>query len=91
MINDLTLQLEILDKNLLSSDNVLRTKVLIEVNEDFHQADLVNQALDSNILASLILCFKDQDDVIRELASRAVLKVTNVEMGRVVFVANTLV
>lgn len=80
-----------LDKNLLSDDNVLRTKVLLEVNEDFHQADLVNQALDSNILASLVLCFKDQDDVIRELASRAVLKVTNVEMGRVVFVANTLV
>jgi len=33
---------EMLDKNLLSDDNVLRTKVLIEVNEDFHQADLVN-------------------------------------------------
>ena len=83
--------LEMLDKNLLSNDNVLRTKVLVEVNEDFHQADLVNQALDSNILASLVMCFKDTDDVIRELASRAVLKVTNVEMGRVVFVANTLI
>jgi hypothetical protein len=52
---------------------------------------MVNQALDSNILVSLVSCFKDPDNVIRELASRAVLKVTNIEMGRVVFVANTLV
>jgi len=28
-----------------SGDNVLRTKVLIEINEDFHQADKVNFAL----------------------------------------------
>ena len=28
--------IEMLDKNLQSADNVLRTKVLIEVNEDFH-------------------------------------------------------
>ena len=26
------------------SDNVLRTKVLLELNEDFHQADKVNGA-----------------------------------------------
>jgi aryl carrier-like protein len=80
-----------LDRSLQSDDNVLRTKVLVEVNEDFHQADLINQALDSNILVSLVSCFKDTDNVIRELASRAVLKVTNIEMGRVVFVANALV
>ena len=87
----LTHLLEMLDKSLQSDDNVLRTKVLVEVNEDFHQADLINQALDSNILVSLVSCFKDTDNVIRELASRAVLKVTNIEMGRVVFVANALV
>jgi len=87
----LTPLIEMLDKSLQSDDNVLRTKVLVEVNEDFHQADLINQALDSNILVSLVSCFKDSDNVIRELASRAVLKVTNIEMGRVVFVANTLV
>lgn len=79
------------DKSLQSTDNVLRTKVLTEINEDFRQADLINQALDSNILVSLVSCFKETDEVIRELASRAILKVTNVEMGRVVFVANALV
>lgn len=80
-----------LDKSLQSDDNVLRTKVLVEVNEDFHQADLINQALDANILVSLVSCFKDTDNIIRELASRAVLKVTKIEMGRVVFVTNALV
>lgn len=38
----LTHLLEMLDKSLQSDDNVLRTKVLVEVNEDFHQADLIN-------------------------------------------------
>lgn len=28
-------------------DNVLRTKVLTEINEDFHQADKINFALES--------------------------------------------
>jgi len=39
-----------LDKGLKSKDDVLRTKVLIEINEDFHQADKLNFALESNIL-----------------------------------------
>jgi hypothetical protein len=55
------------------NDDVLRTKVLIEINEDFHQADKINFALKSSILTELVKCFKEEDNVIRELASRAVL------------------
>jgi hypothetical protein len=42
--------IEMLDKGLKSEDDVLRTKVLIEINEDFHQADKLNFALESPIL-----------------------------------------
>jgi len=75
-----------MQKSLSGTDNVLRTKILIEINEDFHQADKVNVALDDHILEELVKCFKansgEQDDVIRELASRAVLKVAQTEKGR---------
>ena len=75
-----------MQKSLSGTDNILRTKILIEINEDFHQADKVNVALDDHILEELVKCFKansgEQDDVIRELASRAVLKVAQTEKGR---------
>lgn len=64
----------------------MRTKILVEINEDFHQADKLNIALESDILKQLLLCFSHKDANIRELASRAVLKITNSEMGRVIFV-----
>jgi len=51
----------------------LKTKVLIEINEDFHQADKINFALESTILHELVKCFTKEDAVIRELAIRAVL------------------
>ncbi len=54
-------------------DNGLRTKVLIEVNEDFHDATLIVSILDSGMIEELIVCFEDKDDVIRELASRAIM------------------
>ena len=82
---------EQLDANLKSKDDVLRKKVLIEINEDFHQADKMNFALESDILVQLISCFQDKDSAIRELGARAVLKVTNTEMGRVIFVSNNLI
>jgi hypothetical protein len=44
---------------LADKDDLLRTKVLIEVNEDFHQADKVNIALDSTILEELVKCFSE--------------------------------
>lgn len=31
-------------------DDILKTKVLIEINEDFHNAEKINFALDSTIL-----------------------------------------
>ena len=42
--------LEMLDLGLKSDDDLLRTKVLVEINEDFHQADKLNFALESSIL-----------------------------------------
>lgn len=56
-----------------SKDDVLKTKVLIEINEDFHSAEKINLALDSTILKELVACFTKKENVIRELASRAVL------------------
>lgn len=76
---------------MLSKDDVLRTKVLIEINEDFHQADKINFALESDILSELIKCFSEEDIVIRELASRAVLKVASTDKGRKVLVDTKIV
>lgn len=79
----------IIDKMCLemnTKDDVLRTKVLKEVNEDFHQADKLNYALKSEILYQLVQCFEEENSEIRELASRAILKVANTEMGRVTLV-----
>lgn len=73
------------------TDNVLRTKVLIEINEDFHQADKVNDALKANMLQELVKCFKEKDSVIRELASRAILKVACTEHGRETLIKNKIV
>ncbi len=74
-----------------SKDDVLRTKVLIEINEDFHQADKINFALESTILEELVKCFKEEDDVIRELASRAVLKIASTHKGRGILVEKNIV
>lgn len=73
-----------------TTDDILRRKVLIEINEDFHQADKMNFALQSDILAALIACFSEKNDEIRELASGAVLKVANTEFGRQILVDNEL-
>ena len=74
-----------------TSDDVLKRKVLIEINEDFHQGDKVNFALHSGILTEMIKCFRHPNDVIRELASHAVLLVAATEIGRVTIVQNDLV
>ncbi len=63
-------------------DDILRKKVLIEINEDFHQADKLNFALNSRILEELIRCFKEIDPSLRELASRAVIQVACTNHGR---------
>lgn len=73
------------------TDDVLRTKVLHEINEDFHQADKVNMALDANMLGELVKCFKESDHVIRELASRAVVKVACTKKGRDTLIHNQII
>ena len=66
--------LEKLTAELASTDNILRTKDLREINEDFHHADKINFALtSSDILTQLVKAFTDSNDTIRELASRAVI------------------
>jgi hypothetical protein len=82
-----------------TTDNKLRTKILIEINEDFHDGAKINQAIQPKfvgegeeeeelptILNELVRCFDEEDEVIRELASRAMIKVASTEKGR-----NTLV
>lgn len=72
-------------------DSVLRKKVLREINEDFHQADKLNEALETEILMQLVYCCREEDHEIRELASRAVLKIANTEKGRVTLVSSRCV
>lgn len=79
-----------------TDDNKLRTKILIEINEDFHDASKLNQAIalkyenegeeneeeKPTVLNELVRCFEEEDDTIRELASRAIIKVASTEKGR---------
>jgi hypothetical protein len=74
-----------------TTDNVLRTKILREVNEEFHQGDKLNNALESEILDQLVKCFDEEDQTIRELASRAVIKVASTEKGRYVLVEEEII
>lgn len=79
-------------RSMAASDNVLRTKILVEVNEDFHQCDKLNISLDSDLPDQLIKCFSEKDhDEIRELASRAIRKVACSERGREFLVERELV
>lgn len=73
-----------------SRDNELRTKVLIEVNEDFHQADKVNDALKTEILVEIIKACKERDNTIRTLASSALTSVANTSLGREIIVSNNI-
>jgi len=73
------------------NDNVLRTKILKEINEEFHQGDKLNAALDSEVLYELARCFDENDAVIRELASRAIIKVASSEKGRYILIEDELV
>ena len=96
--SNLTLNVNCIDKlqRLMGTDdNVLRTKILVEINEDFHDASKVNQAIEPKYegegeeavelpttLNELVRCFEEEDETIRELASRAIIKVASTEKGR---------
>jgi hypothetical protein len=58
----------------------------VEINEDFHRADFVVLSLKFPLLKELIACCKEKDDVRRELASSAVMKVSGTEEGREVLI-----
>lgn len=51
----------------------------------------MNAALDSEILHELVKCFSENDNTIRELASRAVIKVACTEKGRTKLVQDGIV
>lgn len=95
-----------IQRSLAGNDNVLRTKILKEINEDFHQGDKLNKALEpkaeqdnkdgkeqdtDTILNELVRCFDEEDDVIRELASRAIIKVACSEKGRFTLIADEII
>jgi hypothetical protein len=68
---------------LVRGDLVLRHKVFKEMNEDFHQADMINEALvRTNILNEIVKSCQDLDDKTRELASRCFSSVANTHYGR---------
>ena len=46
----------------------------------------MNKALEAKILEELVKSFKEKDNVIRELASRAVLKIACTENGREILI-----
>jgi len=65
---------------------------LKEINEEFHQGDKLSIALDqSDVLEELARCFDEEDAVIRELASRAIIKVAGTEKGRYILVDEEIV
>ena len=74
-----------------TTDNVLRTKILKEVNEEFHQGDKLNDALTSDILKQLVNCFYEEDKTIRELASRAIIKVASTKVGRDILCSDEII
>lgn len=76
-----------MQRQMSGEDNVLRTKILKEINEDFHQGDKLNFAMSSSdILFELVNCFDEKDAVIRELASRAIIKCCGTETSRLIIV-----
>ena len=74
-----------------TTDNILKEKVLKEINEDYHSAEKVNFSLESGLLDECIKCFKHTNNSIRELASHAVLLGSATEMGRCKIVEDDLV
>ena len=57
-------------RELLFSDNILKKKILEELNEDVKKADNITlMLLSSDIYPVIIKCLKDEDNDIRELSS----------------------
>jgi hypothetical protein len=76
-------------RQLHGDDQILRHKVLIEINEDFHRSDFVVLSLQFPLLKELMAACKEEDDVRRQLASAAVMKVAGTEVGRQKLIENS--
>ena len=88
----ITVILEKLTRQMSGDDNNLRTKILKEINEDFHDGGKLNFALDSSdILLELVNCFEEQDEPIRELSSRAIIKVACTQQCRQIVVEDEII
>ena len=72
-----------LTRQIKESEDILKKKCLIEINEDFHrQENLTLGLLSSRILETLIDTIRHPDNEIRELASRALVQVGNIKLGK---------
>jgi len=59
---------------LYHEDDILKLKTLEEINEDFRRGDNINLALlSSDLLSVLVGHYKNEDNGIREMSSRAVV------------------
>ena len=47
--------------------------------------------MDSEILLELVRCFDEEDQVIRELGSRAIIKVAGTEKGRIILIEDEII
>lgn len=76
-------------RELKDSENELKLKILHELNEDYKQANkIVLSVMTSDIMKVLVHHLKDQDDQIREFASRALVQICKVVKTREIFMIN---
>ena len=69
-------------EELKTDDHILRTKVLIELNEDLHRGDKINKGLETELLKELFKALQEKDDKRRTLASSAIMLIANNQTGR---------
>jgi len=77
-----TFRYDKMTKQLQSKDNILRTKVFIEINEDMRHLTKVVEITRSTLPAEIRRALKDPNHTIRELASRAFIGPTFVVEGQ---------
>lgn len=85
---------EKMTKDLVTESDILQLKTLEEINLDFSRGDFINLALlSSDLLDALVKHFRNPLDSIRELASRAVVRLpllfrNSIPFEGVFFIAN---
>ncbi len=67
----------------MHSDDILKAKILAELNEKFHNADRITLALlSSDMLAVLVKLFTHKEQAISVRSILAVEQICSVDMGR---------